>query len=382
MEKIIATVVIWGNDNYNVLGLLRQLTPVIEEVIFLVNKNNMQCATISKYCKKYVIAQTIEKGIEYLKELGKTLNCKGFVITTNDVLAECVDQNYGVLSHYYHLTGTKEQGILTKMQGKIEMSYLAKQLGFDIPRSYELSSKTNIENFVFPLLVKPNQQTVKNRKPFKFRVFNTRDELRLFQKGMLDNDIYIAQQVIKKEEEYLMYGCRLADGNVVLPGAIIKQRWHYGRVTPEIPSTINIKLMKLFLERIDYYGLFSFEYGLMDGKAYFFEVNLRNDGTSLYYYLSGVNLPLLWITSYFNKQITLTQKVDRENVFIDGFGDLANVLTGELSLCQWRKDVKNSDIYRYYDSNDWKPFFIMACKTIPRIVVKSFFNRMKNKEKR
>lgn len=194
---------------------------------------------------------------------------------------------------------------------------------------------------------------------------------------MDSNDKFIIQQLIKREEELLLYGCRMNNGEVVLPGTIIKDRWHHGRIQPNIPQTVNVEQIKAFLEQIDYYGLFSFEFGIMEGKAYFFEVNLRNDGTSLYYYLSGAYLPLLWIASFFIKQINVPQRVERENYFIDGIGDLPSVLGNEITIKKWWSDVKNADIYRHYDSIDWKPFVGIAIKQMPRLVVKYLLARFK-----
>lgn len=54
----------------------------------------------------------------------------------------------------------------------------------------------------------------------------------------------------------------------------------------EIPPYINANLIQSFLDRVDFVGLFSVEYLVYQGKAYFIEVNWRNDGTSHLFFSS------------------------------------------------------------------------------------------------
>lgn len=378
MNVIDTTIVIWGNDNYNVLGLLRQLVPYVKRVILMVHKKKCKCATWSMYCSKYVVVHSCQEGINYLMSLGCNLENKGFVITTNDTLAEYVDQNYDALSQYYHLTGTQKQGLLTQMQDKEEMCRIALEIGMNVPKSFALKQDTNIKEFCFPCVIKPIKQTATVHERFKYIVVNNDKEAESFIHELKDDDNYLVQQYVKREEEYLMYGCRLNNGEVVVPGAIIKDRWHHGKVVKDIPATVSVELMKKFLERIDYYGLFSIEFGLMDGKAYFFEVNLRNDGTSLYYYLSGANMPLLWVASFFNRQYEVPKQVTKDNFFIDGLGDLPCVFMGDISFRQWRRDVKTADLYRHYDSKDWKPFIGTAMSMLPLQLALFLLGRYKN----
>ena len=51
--------------------------------------------------------------------------------------------------------------------------------------------------------------------------------------------------------------------------------------TPDIPNGIELSKVNTFLESIDYEGLYSLEFMISGDKAYFTEINLRNDGCLL-----------------------------------------------------------------------------------------------------
>lgn len=97
--------------------------------------------------------------------------------------------------------------------------------------------------------------------------------------------VFILQQYIQKEKDLLVYGGRMHCGEAIIAGAMIRDRYadsgssSHGYITCDVPECADIGKISEFLEKIDYYGLFSFEYGMIGNKAYFFEVNLRNDGT-------------------------------------------------------------------------------------------------------
>lgn len=69
------------------------------------------------------------------------------------------------------------------------------------------------------------------------------------------------------------------DGKTVIAGAMIRDRWadsgssSHGYITCDVPECADTRKIAEFLEKIDYYGLFSFEYGMIGDKAYI--LNLR-----------------------------------------------------------------------------------------------------------
>ena len=81
-------VIIWGVDDYNVLGLCRQFAKSDFELLFIAYRGKANCATVSKYCTNFVEALTIEDGYNYLMTHCANANDKAVVINSNDLIAE------------------------------------------------------------------------------------------------------------------------------------------------------------------------------------------------------------------------------------------------------------------------------------------------------
>ena len=162
------------------------------------------------------------------------------------------------------------------------------------------------------------------------------------------------------------------DGKTVIAGAMIRDRWadsgssSHGYITCDVPECADTRKIAEFLEKIDYYGLFSFEYGMIGDKAYFFEVNLRNDGTSHYFFQAGANIPLAYVYSCVGKDYSEIQvKTSKKAWFIDEVFDVENVIKGVISKEQWKKEMAEATIFKYYDREDQEPW-----KTVKKTRVK------------
>ena len=103
--------------------------------------------------------------------------------------------------------------------------------------------------------------------------------------------------------------------------------------------------------------MFSFEYGYVDGKSYFYEVNLRNDGTSHYFYQLGANIPLAFVYSCVGKDYSNIQThVVRTGCFIDEVFDIENVFHRRITMKQWKQSMKEADVFKYYSPEDQEPW--------------------------
>ena len=67
-------------------------------------------------------------------------------------------------------------------------------------------------------------------------------------------------------------------------------------------------------DTVDYDGIFSVEFMIAQDKAYFLEINLRNDGTQFCFEGAGVNLPFLWVESERDEDISHLQQILKEQM--------------------------------------------------------------------
>lgn len=352
-------IIIWGNDNYNVLGLARLLS-CYNNTTFLLMGRRQFCATLSKYCKKYVFVANIEEGLAYLNNMMQE-PLKPIIIPTSDLVAECLDENKEKLKEKYLFSFTRETK-LSYYLDKQNMSDLAYECGLKIPLSYRLSQDLDANQVGFPCIIKPAKKRKGFISAFKIEKCLNAVELELTKNKISNPDNYVIQKFIDKEYDYLVYGCRFLDGTVLMPCFFKKTRWvngdgSYGLLSPIVPDCINTGSIKRFFEKIDYYGLFSIEFGIVNGEAYFYEANFRNDGTSHYFGQAGINIPKIWVDNLADGLTPSCNISFRETFFIDEVYDIYNVRNGKISYTEWKEDKTTARAYKYDYLNDHKPFY-------------------------
>lgn len=376
-------IIIWGRDNYNTLGLLRQLSGEGREIFFLMWGKPVGCASASKFFGEHVILESMEEGYQYLMTHFTNEPQKPVVFTPSDELIEFIDQHKIELQQNFILPGTKEQGLLTKIDDKNTMTEMASRLGFLVPQSQVCRKDTKLKNIQYPCIIKPAHTTAGHRNEFKFMICNDEKALRKALKYVRHDSEFILQQYIPKESVALVYGARMGDGNVKTAGVLIKDRFiacgdgSHGFVTTKYPAGIDVGKITAFLNEIDYCGLFSFEYGLYKDNAYFFEVNLRNDGTSHYFHQAGANIPLAWYKSMIGEDYSsVNTTVTNDAWYIDEIFDEANVWNGSISRKQWKKEKAEATVFKYYDKEDQNPWKQMkrgkCSKIIQDAIVKKY----------
>ena len=368
-------IIIWGHDNYNTLGLLRQLSGEDREILFLMWGKPANCASASKWFGEYEITDSIEEGYQYLLTNFVDESQKPVIFTPSDEIIEFIDQHKSELEKQFIIPGTREQGLLTKIDDKNTMVELARKLGFLVPQSQVCRKNTDLQNVQYPCIIKPAHTIIGHRNEFKFKICKNEKELAGALKYVREESEFILQQYIPKESVALVYGAMMRDGRVRNAGVLIKDRFiasgdgSHGLLTNEYPSGIYLNQIKAFLEEIDYCGLYSFEFGLYEGKAYFFEVNLRNDGTSHYFYQAGANIPLAWYNSMIGvDDESVGTSVTKNFWFIDEIFDMANVWNRTISRKQWKKERDEARIFKYYDAEDKKPWENMKRHRVKKIL--------------
>lgn len=356
-------VIIWGADDYNPLGLFRQIHRYAE-IVFIRDGGAKLCASKSKYCKILHKVNSLEVGMKCLLDNYSSEQYKPFLITSSDLIAEYVDLHKDLLEPYFYITGTKEKGLLTRVLDKNLMGQMAQRIGFDVPASRECKWDTDINSVDYPCLLKPDKNRVDHQKEFKTKICYSREELESTLKAVEKDSVFVLQDYVSKIADALIYGCRTLSGEVIIAGMNWKTRWDsggngsFGYTTGVIPETIKLDLIEKCLSEIDYTGLFSFEYAMTKDKAYFLEFNLRNDGTSHYFHQAGVNIPMIWILNTLGMDYSdFPQRVEGQKMFMAVYDDFSNVREGKLPFKEWRKNKREAEIFRYYDKDDKMPYY-------------------------
>lgn len=354
-------VVLWGHDNYHTLGVIRQFANSELDVLLIIDGPSAKLASRSKYCPKYLTFKKKREALTYLLATFTDKINKAVLLVMGDDQALYIDTHRELLSQCFYLSGTSEQGLLSKLLDKNLMNKLAEEHNFLIPTSLKFTKNTSLEEVGFPCILKPTY-IKQGRKDFKTRVFHAKRELEQFIKLLSKDNEYILQEYIQKEKDILITGYRNKSGKVVLAGTYYKDRWSddgggsHGYIVPEIPNYCNPNGIQSFLDYIDYYGLFSIEYGLYKGIAYFYEFNLRNDGTSHLFYQCGANLPLSWAFDCLDYPNTVPIKVSGKHYAINEILDQINIKRKVVSKKKWQEDFNDATAFFYYDPNDLEPW--------------------------
>ena len=370
--KIAKKIIVWARGGYNQLGILRQLAPYKLDVDVIVSTpSSDESAIRSRYCKRCHVFDYHIDALQFILENYQHYQSKSILFYTSDEIAELVDQNRNKLEEFFIISGTNHKGILTRMQNKIDMTKFAEECGFNVPNYNILTSISPIPTIKYPCFIRPAYNFQSNfQKKMKI---DSAEELKMIRYELLDKDEVIVSDYIAKERDLLIIGVRFHNGELYLPGCFIKDRWRnghsgtgsHGIITPDIPSYINLGAIDAFLSKIDYRGPFSVEYGIMNNKAYFYEVNLRNDGTSDYFNQCGANTVMAWIMDCCGKdKSAVCVPVQKQAYMIDEIHDYANVKSGIISKNEWKKQMKEAKVFVYWNQYDIIPYFYMKWKQI------------------
>jgi hypothetical protein len=271
------------------------------------------------------------------------------------------------------------QGEVTRLMEKDIQTAMATQCGIHTLQSlYTNNADFDIDKATYPCMLKP-----------LISISGSKDDMNVcFSRKDLDKAIasarhtkeFIVQQYIYNEADLLFLGVRFPNGDVWIPSLVKKPGVsELGAYTNAIITTdVEEHLPELeqvldFVNSLNYVGPFSLEFGLEKGQNYFFEINLRNDGTSHYPLSFGINIPYVYYQSCKGKLLSEDMSFWKgEYTMIDEFWDIRRVLSHEISLSQWWGLLRSAKAYRYYISHDRLPTLMMVPVFLCRIVLKIF----------
>lgn len=362
-----ADVIILGGNHHNTLGVIRALGEAgLSQSIKLIMVNDTPDFVYqSKYIKKANYRRVPdEDGIAQALNDFKYSDSKPVIICCGDSLSSFVDRNYDELSNRFVLPNAKgKQGEITRLMSKeVQMQY-AEKLGIDVPTSLTFSKEEvkEIKWDIYPCIVKPIDSIIGGKADI--HICKNRQEL--------INDVqetscirFQVQRYIDKDFEYQLIGCSLDGGEkVIIPGftRLIRQPKNtntgYLRYIHRSKLDIDYSIAEQYVKEIGYSGLFSLEFLRgKDGKDYFMEINMRNDGNAYCVTAFGVNLPLIWYKHSTGKQYAIPEINPEHSVlFMPELMDVKNIRS--VGIFKWLHECFNADCHANFKFNDQMPFF-------------------------
>ena len=319
MEEKRNLVVVLSRNYSTGLSVIRSLGAAgytVDLVASSFKRGNAEIVAASKYIRNWteVVTKAVKEGNgdpellnALLKYAGKQEN-KPVLFPTDDYTTSVMDQNRSLLEDIFimpTIVGGGD-GCLTSHMDKTFQADLARKAGLLTPQEWIIPLDGEIEipeDMVYPCFVKP-LESVSGYKKEMAKCGNEkklRSHLQKLQERYADRSILV-QEFLKIDNEIDFSGVCL-DEEIIIPAII--RKWNVakyekgvtlaGKVVPaEELGDLREKIVSM-LKQFHYVGMFDMELNIVGDRIYFNEVNLRSGGPNFAYFMSGVNLPALFV---------------------------------------------------------------------------------------
>lgn len=374
--------ILFGEGNYNTLGVLHCMAEREIEVFLLLIGSGKQCLQgniieYSRFARYGQIVKDEQEGLEWILA-NKIHFPQGTVIyPTSDTAESLLDIHYDNLINHYNFPNCGFQGGVTLLMKKDEQISKARSFNIRVLKSlYTHNSNFDCNSVVYPCMVKPLKSITGSKGDMK--VCNSRKELDEALSSAKNTSEFIVQQYIKNEADLLFLGVALPNGDIWIPSLVKKPgvsptgEYTHAVVTTAVAEHLpELESVKKFVASLKYVGPFSIEFGLEKGKNYFFEINLRNDGTSHYPLALGVNIPYVYYRAC-KSELTDDDMIYTQDEYpmIDEVLDIRRVLSREISFSNWWQLFRTAKAYRYYVPSDKKIAMALVPLFISRLTSK------------
>lgn len=360
------TVVVFGNDHTNTVGVTQSLGVAGYYVINLLFGNRSDYVKSSRYSKFILWGENENDSIDkLLKSNINTSNGGVPIVCCCDKAALAVNTKFDELT---------KQGFITEYStGKLPFEQyfekdvqvrLAEESKFNVPISCVIDSLQDVpDDQKYPCLIKPlvSCQGAKS----DIRICHSYDELKEQFNSLRFTKKVILQQYIDRDYEISILGCGLSNGECIIPAVEDKLTLYPKYVGLECLANVHpledraiMESIKSIVRKIGYVGLFSIEmmHNREDGKFYFTEINMRNDGAQSFIYKYGVNLPECHVRDL----LGLPQKEYTKlhpGYYIWDYHHFQSLRAHDISLMTWISEILKSKGMLMYSVGDLRPFF-------------------------
>lgn len=380
MENIQPLVVVLSRNYATGLSVIRSLGAAgftVDLVASAYKKGTSLIASKSKYVRNSVevVSRKVKDGddIELLEQLLKYKDekQKPVLFPTDDYTASVMDMNKEILSDIFimpEIIGGKN-GSMVNAMNKTVQGRLAKEAGIKTPKEWIISLENDIEipsDMIYPCFVKPIESISGYKKEMKAcddEETLTR-HLNKLKRKFSNRDILI-QEFLNIDNEIDFSGVCF-DQKIIIPAIIKKTNVAQyekgvtlsGVLVPfeELDEKLRNSIISM-LKSFHYYGMFDFELSIVGDEIYFNEVNLRSGGPNYAYFMSGVNLPALFVKDALN--IPYSENDEKVSAYGKSFiyEKIAweDYMHGFMSKKELKKCINESDITLLCNKDDSVP---------------------------
>lgn len=313
---------------------------------------------------------------------------------TDDYTTSIMDLNRSELEKYFimpYIVGGGDGSITNRMDKKVQ-SAMAKEAGLLTPKEWIISLEEDViipEDMVYPCFCKPLESVT----GYKKEMAKCDDEkalsshLKKLRKKFANRSILV-QEFLEIDNEIDFSGVCF-DQDVIIPAIIKKTNVAQhekgvtlaGKVVPfeEIDETVREGVIKM-LKSFRYVGMFDMELNIVGDKIYFNEVNLRSGGPNYSYFMSGVNLPALFVKEATGEAHTPDEECVSEygKSFIYEKVAWDDYIYGFMTKKELDESIQSADIRLLCSDDDPAPGEIFL-KEIKQIAVKKKIKDRKKK---
>lgn len=319
MSKKKPLVVVLSRNYSTGISVIRSLGAAgytVDLVASAYKEGKSEMAASSKYVRNSVevVSKKVKDGgdsellAELLKYAGKT-DEKIVLFPTDDYTTSIMDLNRSTLEKHFIMPSIVDggNGSITERMDKTVQGIMAKEAGLLTPMEWIISLEEGIEipeDMVYPCFCKPLESVTGYKK--EMAMCADENELRRHLTRLrrkFANRSILVQEFLEIDNEIDFSGVCL-DQEIIIPAIIKKTNVAQhekgvtlaGKVVPfeEMDEKIREAVIRM-LKAFRYNGMFDMELNVVGDKIYFNEVNLRSGGPNFSYFMSGVNLPALFV---------------------------------------------------------------------------------------
>lgn len=350
-------------DHYNPLDVIRSLGKKgIKPIVILIGEHAVMIPRC-KYVGTLHRVKTREEGYKILMSNYSQEEYKPFVLCSDDKSTSFLDQHYDEMKEHFIFYNAGEQGRVTWLQNKDNITDLAAEAGLDNPKKEVVDTGVLPKTLNYPIITKVLASTMGAWKDDVFICHNEEDLKNAYKK--IKSPKLILQEYVNKVGEFCMEGFSINDGNdVFMPYKADYIRYynnsygHYMSMIPFEDGEFKEKIKSLF-RLTKYNGIFEIEFMKgPDGKFYFLEINLRASTWNYAITVGGGNLPYFWTKSMLAGRIPYEEMNLREKPFeaiVEPSDFTRNAK--QVGYLKWLKQCLTAECHYYFNAKDPAPFF-------------------------